>query len=707
MDLYFKQGSKYSLSESSIIMPIKRNRKWLYLLGGVIYSLFALLAISIALMPTITRFAFKHWLEQQHLQGDIGQIGLALNTGTVTVIDAEIHDGEVPLFKLGKLQVRNNLRDLFDHKLTIEQVTLKNTHIQIEQRQRALVVAGINLNQMGTPPAKPVREKPVNSQPWTLQLDKVHITRLDTCFTTTETRQPLNICNQLGKFSWNGNVAMTTSNPSAIKSAGTLSISNLAIQDKKQNIPLLQLDSLKLANIKVNGLDQIGLGSLDLGQLKMLPNRDASSKHAPTLGIAKLLINTISFNKMTDLNIGAINIDGISSYIKLNTDSSIASLKPVTEYRPIETRDKKQNTTSKPTGQSPPVRIRIGKINVASSKSFILEDTHSKPAITQRIDHFSLALGAIDSNKPDQRSKLSMQFKYGKYGKVKVNGTVQAFAAKPSMDLHANIVGLNLNRVSPYTRELLQHKIKSGELSARLVIKIKQGKLDSEAKLTLVKFYVSNLSGKEADKYQKSLGIPLSAALSLLRDKNDTIRIDLPVTGDIEKPDFSLNDIIATVSAKAIRVAIVNYYATLGLVQLVTGAYDLVTALRFEPLVFSPGQTTLTDTSRKALDKFATMLVNRPQVHLIVCGHATLDDQIKLFPKTKPSTESTTTTITSKPVPLTEKQLKQLNKLALARGEQVKQYLVKKKGVAADRLIECNPEYKPDDKHSPYVELHI
>lgn len=707
IDIYFKQVHNHSLTHANVAMPTTRTRKWLYRLGGTLYALLAVLAISIALTPTITRLTFKHWLEQQHLQGDIGHIGIALNTGTLTLINVEIRDGKTPLLKLGKLQVHIRLRDLFDHKLKIEGVTLNNTRIQIAQSKDALTVAGIKLNQTGTPPPKPARAKPATTQSWTIQLNKLHIHNLDTCVTTTRTRQPLNICNNIGEFSWIGNIDMATSDPSAIKSSGTLSVSNLIIHDEEKNLPLLQFNLLTLANININGLKQIGLGSFELHQFTMLPNQNANSKNAATLGIGKLLINSISLKKMTDLNIGAININNIASYIKLNTDNSIASLKEVTEYRPLETRNNKHNTSTKPTRQSTPVRIKIGKINVSSTKSFVLEDTHSKPAITQRIDQFSLALGAIDSSKPGQKSKLSMQFKYGKYGKVKVNGTVQAFAARPTLDLKASIVGLNLNRVSPYTRELLQHKIKSGELNAKLVIKIRQGKLDSNAKLTLFKFYVSRLSEKEADKYKKSLGIPLSAALSLLRDKNDAIRIELPVTGDIENPDFSLNDIIETVSAKAIKVAIVNYYATLGLVQLVTGAFDLITALRFEPLEFIPGKTELTDTSRKALDKFATMLSNRPQVHLVVCGHATVEDQIKLFPKTKPTTQSTTTTSTSKSITLTQKQLKQLNKLALSRGEAVKQYLVVKKGVAADRLIECNPEYQPDSKRSPYVELHL
>lgn len=687
-------------------MPTSRNRKRLYILGGTLYIFIAILAIAVALVPTLSRIAFKYWLEQQHLQGDIAHIGLALNTGTVTVIDAEIHDSSGALLKLGKLQVRIHLLDLFNHKLTLEQVELENIRLQIRQGKDTLAVAGIQLKQAETPPPAPTEEKVASGQPWTIQLNKLHIANLDTCLTTTKTRQPLSVCNHLEKLAWNGIISISTRDPLATIVKGGLSLSKLNLQDEKQNLSLLQFGSLSLENVSIHGFDRIQLGTLKLQHLKMLPNRDAKANKAPTIEINNLLLHSVSLHRLNDLDIATIRVDDIASYINLKADNSIASLRPVTEYRPVESIANQNHAAAKPASR-PPVRIKIGKINITSTKSFVLEDAHTKPPSTQRLDHFSLALGSIDSSKPGQASPLSMQFKYGKYGKIKVKGKVEVFAARPTLDLKASIRGLNLNRVSPYVRDLLQHKVKSGQLNAQLVIKIKQGKLDSDAKLTLYEFYISKLSGKEADKYQESLGIPLSAALSLLRDKNDTIKLELPVTGDVDNPDFSLNDIITTVSAKAIKVAIVNYYATLGLVQLVTGAFDLVTALRFDPLKFPPGQTNLTTSSREALDKFATMLLNRPQVHLVVCGHATVADRLKLFPEKKPSTDTATTDSSSKAVALTGQQRQQLDKLALTRSGQVKQYLVEQKRVEADRLIECNPEYKPGDDRSPFVELHI
>jgi len=689
-------------------MPKTLRQRILYVLVGTVYGLIVFVAVTIALIPTISQYAYRHWLEQQHLQGEIGHIGLALSSGTLTLLHARISDGEHTLLSLGKLQIRIRLRDLFDHKLTIEHVELANTRLQLRQNADSFVVAGIKTGQAEAAPPPPVTEPQAGGQPWTIDLHKLQISNLDTCLHTTKMSQPLGLCNHLGSFDWQGKVDLSTMDPLSLKATGGIAIGDLSLLKQGKEVPLAQLASLTLTGLQVDSLDRIKFDKLAMQQLKMLPASDAGTNNLLALGIDKLLVDSISLKKMTDLDIAAINIENLSTHILLNADNTVVPVNELTGLRPVEKKTPavKNKAPTTPTKQNA-FRFRLGKLTVNNTKSLVLEDAHTKPAVTHSIDNFSFSLENLDSSQPRQASALTTQFKYGEYGKIEVNGTVQAFAAKPSMNLKSTILGLNLNRVSPYLRKLLQHRVKSGQLNAKLTIKIDQGKLDSDAKLTLNKFYVVKLSGKQTDKYQKSLGLPLSSALSLLRDRSDAIKIDLPVSGDVEHPDFSLNDIISTVSVKAIKAAVINYYASLGLLSLIRGAYDLATALRFDPVGFAPGQSALNDTSLALLDKFATMLHDRPQVHLVVCGHAGIADQLKLFPTKQPSTGDTQPPPDKKAPPLSKPQLQQLNILAQARSDVIKQYLVQKKQVAADRLILCNPEYDAADTHSPYAELHI
>jgi len=238
-------------------MAKTRRKKILHVLAGTVYVLILLVAVVIALIPTIGQYAYRHWLEQQHLQGDIGRIEVALGSGTLTLLHTKISDGEHTLLKLEKLQVRIRLRDLFSHKLTIEQVELANTRLQLKQNVDSFVVAGIQLGQTGSTAPPLESQTQTEGQPWTIDLQKLQITNLDTCLFTAKMSQPVTLCNHLGSFDWTGKVDLSTGDPLSVKTTGGIAIGDLSLQEQGKQAPLAQLASLTLSGIQVNGLDQI------------------------------------------------------------------------------------------------------------------------------------------------------------------------------------------------------------------------------------------------------------------------------------------------------------------------------------------------------------------------------------------------------------------------------------------------------------------
>jgi hypothetical protein len=92
-------------------------------------------------------------------------------------------------------------------------------------------------------------------------------------------------------------------------------------------------------------------------------------------------------------------------------------------------------------------------------------------------------------------------------------------------------------------------------------------------------------------------------------------------------------------------------------------------------------------------------MVDRPGIHLTLCGFSNVVDKNKLFPRlaTKPLTpEQTTQGQQVKIKPLSKENLASLNKLAESRSSNIKHYLAKEKAINASRLIECAPEYNPE-----------
>jgi hypothetical protein len=276
------------------------------------------------------------------------------------------------------------------------------------------------------------------------------------------------------------------------------------------------------------------------------------------------------------------------------------------------------------------------------------------------------------------------------------------------MNLKQNIRNVDLAKLNVYGKTYIGHRIQGGHLNLEQKLVINQGILDTESKLELQKFEIESLQGAEADKYKSSLGIPLSTALSLLRNKDGSITLTIPVTGDIEAPDFSLNDVIAKVTSKAIKEAIISYYTPFGLVKLLGGAIDLATGLSFEPVVFAPGASELDQQAHAQLDKLAKLMQERPQIHLAFCGYPTRSDALSLYPADELGIRNSQT---ESPLKLTDKQASELLAIFSARMDNIKKYLVKQLEAEPGRLILCsepqNQKWREGIEEQPAITITL
>ena len=96
--------------------------------------------------------------------------------------------------------------------------------------------------------------------------------------------------------------------------------------------------------------------------------------------------------------------------------------------------------------------------------------------------------------------------------------------------------------------------------------------------------------------------------------------------------------------------------------------------------------------------KLAELLVERPAVHLTLCGSTNLNDREKLFSETINK---------EKIQPPSAERLQKLQQLGNERQENVKNHLVSVGKIAHDRLILCEPEHSDDADAIGGVEISI
>jgi hypothetical protein len=119
---------------------------------------------------------------------------------------------------------------------------------------------------------------------------------------------------------------------------------------------------------------------------------------------------------------------------------------------------------------------------------------------------------------------------------------------------------------------------------------------------------------------ESSADLPVKLAVALLADQHGVIDVDLPVSGSINDPQFSLGGLIWK--------AITNL-----IVKAVTAPFHLIASAfggsgeELSRIEFAPGSATLDATAQASLDKVAQALVDRPGLSLTVTGESRLDSE--------------------------------------------------------------------------------
>ena len=112
--------------------------------------------------------------------------------------------------------------------------------------------------------------------------------------------------------------------------------------------------------------------------------------------------------------------------------------------------------------------------------------------------------------------------------------------------------------------------------------------------------------------------MPLKLGLALLRDLDGQIRIDLPVSGDLDDPAFSVGGIVVKAFVNLIVKLAASPFSILG--SLIPGGGD-----DLQHVTFAPGAASLDESQTTTLNQLAEALRQRPSLTLEVPGLAQRD----------------------------------------------------------------------------------
>ena len=533
-----------------------------------------------------------------------------------------------------------------------------------------------------------------------IKLGNIQIIDSETCYKQAASNdgkiaQPIDYCLNLASSKWDGNITITTpadNNPVILSLAGDLSLSSLVTTNNLLKRDLFSFEKLAINKIAVKSLDDLAFEHLVLNNTAGLELTSTEDKH--TMTVASMDISSFSY-RSNIMAIDKLAINDLGLEITQNKDGSM-------DFEKWKIKTGEQPSTVKAEvkqAAAEPVKIKIGEFSLNTTRPLEFADLSVTPNMLIGLKELHFNIKQLDSEKPKQKSPIELNAKTTRHGTIEIKGVAMPFESKPSFDATGKITGLDLRAASPRAEKAIGHIIKSGQLDADLTLLSDAGQLDSKIALVLHHFALKAKSKEDAAALDSTFGMPINQSLMLLKDKKGRIKLDIPITGDINNPDFDPTDAIIKATAKATSVTLITFFTPYGLAYAGGNVlFDIATSMNFEPLIFEPGSSKLTDAQNEQLTRMVELLVERPGVHLTLCGFTNLNDREKI---------STEIIDPKKIKPPSAERLQKLKQLGSERQENVKNHLVSVGKIAHDRLILCEPEHNDDVESISGVEISI
>ena len=541
-----------------------------------------------------------------------------------------------------------------------------------------------------------------------VSLKNINVSESDLCYLDNSTS--IYYCLTFASFAWNGSVDYDTKTPDTndinLIAKGDLELSRPNVHNQSIDRNLIAFETLSLNELDVTGINKVALKNLSIEKLAALQRSNSSDDN--TAAFDKLSIDDVLYTK-NKVAVKSIVLDGLTNTVSINKDGSWEHDKWMQNSKKDEDDWRIRNHTTSRKAASP-LSSPYKKLKVSSDKKITFTDNSTEPATKVGLQSLAFDMSDIYSEKPDSESPFKLAAKTLLHSTIDIEGKVKPFAEKISFDADGKLKGFDLRVASPATKKAIGHIIKSGQLDADLKLLAVDGVLDSNIGLTLYHFNIKATSKADADKLNKKFGMPLNQTLVLLRDKDDSIHLDIPITGDVNNPNFNPMDAIVKATSKAATVTLITFYTPYGLIYAGGNmAFNLATALNFDPIKFTPGSSEIIAESKEQLSNLSKLLTEKPQVHLTLCGVTNQQDALALFPELKEQLEKSNKEgeKSSVDIKFTTEQSSQLDQLAKDRQDNSKNYLIDNHGIAHNRLIVCEPEYRKEEDAIAGVEINI
>ena len=252
------------------------------------------------------------------------------------------------------------------------------------------------------------------------------------------------------------------------------------------------------------------------------------------------------------------------------------------------------------TAESTPVTYSIDTIKVSNGLVSISDKTLNRP-FSYELNDLTLTMSGLT----ESADRIPVEFSTKLNNRGELSGkTVWSMVDMMKLEMDAKIKRMDLMSFSPYTEYYVASPVKQGWFNYELGLKMSSTNLVNTNKVK-----VDELEFGKKTKDTTAMKVPVRLGLYLMKDANDEIKIDLPVSGNPSEPKFKLGRLIwKTFANLMVKTALSPFKALGGLAGTNPESLDKL------PYTFA--QDSLDKAQRDELSQLAGILKKKPNLVL-------------------------------------------------------------------------------------------
>ncbi|WCM23294.1 DUF748 domain-containing protein [Paraburkholderia bryophila] len=503
-------------------------------------------------------------------------------------------------YKIGELNLKDATANFTDNttpqpvRLSITPLQLKVQQISDDLSRPLPVDLQATLNKKGTLGVK----GDVTATPLKVAV-KVNANRLDAAAFEPYFGSKLNAVIASALLNANGELALSQTKSLKANYRGDMALVDVRMLDKATSDPFAGWGSLALTNLKAD-YDERGT-EVDAGKVTF------------TKFYGRVLLDA-----QGKLNLKDVVAHESGAAQSLTRDKSGAEPVPLTPQAPavasapvpasVATPVKPATpaTVTAATPPQSPVKLHFGQL-VLQQGRVTYTDNFIKPNFTANLVGITGTIGAFGTQSTTA-APVDVAAKLAANGPLSIRGTVNPLIAKPALDLTASAHDIELTNLTPYSAKYAGYPITKGKLNVDLHYKLDNDQLNANNHL-----FIDQLTFGDHVQNDTATKLPVRLAISLLKNSRGEIDVNLPVSGSLSNPEFSVGGLI--------------WHAVLNLLQkAVTAPFSLIanafggSGEELGYVEFEPGSAKLTDADNKKLDTIVKALADKTSVKMDLIG---------------------------------------------------------------------------------------